>query len=151
MDTKRCHESPSVMVATSQGQTSRFLYSQPSVFTFLIALYLPTVLWIRQSSRHGSTSTARCLPERAGANFVIRVLADAFVSGRHFALSQYLPAESATEIFKLLPKLSKGSSQVIAVWEMPQHSAPKASTTKHLAALSIAAISSVEICSLGIS
>lgn len=128
-------------LATSQGQTSRFFCSQPSVFTFLITLYLHTVLWIRQSSRDGSTSMAKCLPERVGgASFVIRTLADAFVSGRDFALSQYLPAGSATEVFKMSPKLNKGCSQLTTVREMPKYSAPKSSTIKHPAALRIARV-----------
>lgn len=46
--------------------------------------------------------------------------------GAGFALSQHFPAGSATEVFKLFPKMSEGSSQVTAVWEMPQYSAPKA-------------------------
>lgn len=55
-------------------------------------------------------------------------------------LSQYLPGWSDTKVFKLLPKLTKGSSQVTTVWEMPKYLAPKASTTKHAAALSIARV-----------
>lgn len=117
VDTKRRHMNhlqSCNKLATSQGQASRFLCFQTPVFTFLITLY--TVLWIRQSSKDGSTSTAKCLPEKAGASFVIRTLADAFVSRRDFVLSQYLPAGSATKAFKLLLKLSKGSSQVTTVW-----------------------------------
>lgn len=40
---------------------------------------------------------------------------DAFVSGRDFALSQHFPAGSATEAFKLFPKMSERSSQVTSV------------------------------------